>query len=321
MEIAKDKTPSTANRIMTEAGRLISLAAEVRTRARERAEKKMPTCPVAEAEADFAQLTAAHLHRTDSQACTDRAEINALVEDMASIKRMAKWTLGILISAVGTGGIIQLGQWVRYFFQHLCLIFALGLALSGCGRPDIKLPADAVAGREISTEPATLADARLSLVDAAARLAMAKEKVRALEKAQEQARVESHRRTLAWATGLAILGALACVFLAIFLPVMRKRMVLAAIGCAATILAAQAVGVALPWLPLVGAGLAVVVLAGGLWVAIRALWDSTGLADRLKALAGLGPDDPELTSTRAEQVRRGTRGLILATRKAGKPRA
>jgi len=187
--------------------------------------------------------------------------------------------------------------------------------LAGCGRVAIKPPA--VTGHEITAEPTSLADARLALVEASARLAASKEKVKALEKAQAQARVESHRRTLAWATGLAILGALACGFLAVFLPVMRRRLAMAAVGCAAVIVIAQAISAALPWLPFVGAGLALVVLAGGLWYAIRALTDATGFADRLKKMLATDQDQTlALEAERSEQKRRGTRGLIMATRKA-----
>jgi hypothetical protein len=242
-----------------------------------------------------------------------------MADDIATIKRIAKWTLGILCAVVGSGGVYQVWQLCVHIIKRFCVV-ALAVGLCGCGRPSIKPPAGVDSA--ISTEPATLADARLSLVAASASLAKAKEQVRALEKAQAQARTESHRRTLAWATGLAILGALACGFLAVFLPVMRRRLAMAALGCAAVIVVAQAIGAALPWLPLVGAGLALVVLAGGLWVAIRALSDSTGLADRLKKMLSLDQAlTTELDTTRAEQSRRGTRRLIKDTMKAAEPRA
>jgi len=246
--------------------------------------------------------------------------VASMVEDISSIKRIAKWTLGILCAVVGSGGVYQVWQLCVHIIKRFCVV-AIAVGLCSCGRPNIKPPA--VGDQAIQTEPTTLADARLALVEASASLAKAREQVRALEKAQAQARVEGHRRTLAWATGLAILGALACGFLAVFLPVMRRRLAMAALGCAAVIVVAQAIGAALPWLPLVGAALALAVLAGGLWVAIRALRDSTGFADRLKAMLSLDQDQAlALDLARAEQTRSGTRGLIQATRRAAsKPRA
>jgi hypothetical protein len=315
-ETIAEKTP-TANGILTDAGEITALAAELNHRSAERLAIK-PPCPMAQSVANFAVKIASHFHKIDKQICEDHNTIKDMQYDIAVIKRCAKWTLGILVASIGSGGLFQVGKWIIAAIKHLPLIL-LAVALAGCGRPEIKPPA--VTGQEITAEPTTLVDARLALVEASARLAASKEKVKALEKSQGQARVEAHRRFLAWATWACIAGMLACVFLAIFLPVMRKRMAMAAIGCAATIVVAQAIGVALPWLPLVGAGMAVVVLAGGLWVAIRALSDSTGLADRLKRMLSLDQSlTTELDTTRAEQTRRGTRRLIKAAMKAADPK-
>jgi len=185
----------------------------------------------------------------------------------------------------------------------ILLLPLLGLtcSCSAAPRPPLQTPGNAAA------EPATLADARAALV-------AARERVAGLEAQQSAERQEAQQRLLAWATGVALLASIACTALAIFLPVMRKRMALGAAACGAVVLLSQALSVALPWLPLVGAVLALAALVSGLLLAVRALRSSIGLAEALKQISAPTAATALLDAARAAQRAAGTHKAIAAIR-------
>jgi hypothetical protein len=126
-----EKTP-TANGILTDAGEITAMAVELETRAGERLLIK-PACPMSSSVAKFASKIAAHFHKTDRQICKDHDTIKCMQEDLATIKRCARWTLGILVASVGSGGVYQLWQWIVAAIKHLPLIL-LAVAVAGCMR-------------------------------------------------------------------------------------------------------------------------------------------------------------------------------------------
>jgi hypothetical protein len=126
-----EKTP-TANGILTDAGEITAMAVELETRAGERLLIK-PACPMSGTVAKFAAKIARHFHKIDKQICQDHDAIKCMQQDLATIKRCAKWTLGILVGSVGTGGLYQLGQWIIAAIKHLPLIL-LAVAVAGCMR-------------------------------------------------------------------------------------------------------------------------------------------------------------------------------------------
>jgi hypothetical protein len=180
----------------------------------------------------------------------------------------------------------------------LLIALAVACIAAGCGQPQ-QLRPPLLAG----AETATLEQARAALVEAQVR-------VQALEAAQEARRQEYQRRLLGWASALALLGSLLCAGLAFALPPLRRSLGLAALGCLGVLLAAQALGHLLPWLPLAGGALALCVLGFLLWRVLRALRDSTKLAEELKQNA----PPLLLDAARALQAQRGTRHLINRVR-------
>lgn len=113
-----EKTP-TGNKIHAKAGELIAMARGLKVRAAERAKIKGPDCPMAEAEADFAVAMAEHVFQLDGEWCKDHARVNGMANDISTIKRCAKWTLGLLASTVGVGGFWQVCQWAWAIIKHL----------------------------------------------------------------------------------------------------------------------------------------------------------------------------------------------------------
>jgi predicted small lipoprotein YifL len=165
------------------------------------------------------------------------------------------------------------------------------VALTGCAKPPrqdpaplAELPAVEVPAVEVLDLDAARADvarARADVARARADLAFAEAREAAATRAAEQARLEGHRTLLAWATAIALLAALACVGLAWYLPVLRGRLLAAAGACAAVVVAAQVLSVALGWLPLVGAAVCVIALIGAavaLLVRLRAAVASVRVA-------------------------------------------
>ncbi len=124
-----EKTP-TANGILTDAGEITALAAELNHRSAERQAIK-PPCPMAQSVSNFAAKIAKHFHKIDKQICEDHNTIKDMQYDIAVIKRCAKWTLGILVASVGSGGVYQLWQWIVSAIKHLPLIL-LAVAVAGC---------------------------------------------------------------------------------------------------------------------------------------------------------------------------------------------
>lgn len=167
--------------------------------------------------------------------------------------------------------------------MRLALLLLALLALVGCGpeRVAVAAAADGLAQAAPAGESSDLVAARTRLAQAEADLASARALVDGLEQAASEARREGHRRLLAWASGLALLGILACGAAAIFLPVLRARLAVAAGACAAVLVLAQTLAVALPWLPLVGVALALAALFGlavALWYRLRAAIASVRVA-------------------------------------------
>lgn len=154
-----EKTP-TANSILTDAGEITALAAELNHRAMERQAIK-PPCPMAQSVSNFAAKIAKHFHKIDKQICEDHTAIKEIAETQATILRCVKWTLGLVAATIGTGGMYQVWQWIVVGIKHLPLM-VLAVSLAGCGRVVIKPPS--VPGQEISDEPTTLVDARLASV-------------------------------------------------------------------------------------------------------------------------------------------------------------
>ena len=193
------------------------------------------------------------------------------------------------------------------------------IALSCCGC-DCRPPVQGIPEKPAivaAVESPSLQAARLALADAQAALAAAKARVAGLEVAQSRERTEGQRRLLAWASGLAILGALICGALAVFLPVLRLRLAMAGIACVTVLVLAQTLAVALPWLPLVGVCLALLALGTGLVLAVRGLRHAVSLADRLKA-AAMGGDPAVgtiLDQAREVQLAGKTRQMINRLRK------
>lgn len=129
LETIDEKTP-TANAILIDCGELTALAAELDNRAIERLSIK-PACPMAQSVANFANKTAAHLHKTDTQICKDHTAINKIAETQATILRCVKWILGLIVAAIGSGGLYQVWQWIVVGIKHLPLL-VLAVAISGC---------------------------------------------------------------------------------------------------------------------------------------------------------------------------------------------
>jgi hypothetical protein len=126
-----EKTP-TANGILTDAGEITALAAELNHRSAERLAIK-PPCPMAQSVANFAVKIASHFHKIDKQICEDHNTIKDMQYDIAVIKRCAKWTLGLLVASIGSGGLFQVGKWIIAAIKHLPLIL-LAVAVAGCMR-------------------------------------------------------------------------------------------------------------------------------------------------------------------------------------------
>jgi hypothetical protein len=127
--------------------------------------------------------------------------------------------------------------------------------------PPIEAPLDQIPASDL---PAALTTARVALAAARARVA-------GLETAVKAERAEHQRRLLAWASGIAILATLACAALAVFLPVFRKRMAIAAVACVVVLVLAQTIAVSLAWLPLVGVAVALIALVSTVLLGVRAI--------------------------------------------------
>lgn len=150
----------------------------------------------------------------------------------------------------------------------------------------------------IGEESPNMQDARRQLAEAQAAVAAARARVDELEQQAQEARIEGLRRLLHWASGLAVLGMLACAALAIWLPLWRKRLALAAVACAVVLGIAQAAGPLLGWLPLIGAGIVLVALAavtGAMYLRLRAAVRSVD--------AAVDRDDPTWPAMREHLMR------------------
>lgn len=126
---ASEKT-TTTNGILTDAGEIQAMANELATRAQERLAVK-PSCPMASSVAGFATKIAKHIHNTDVQICKDHATINSIRDDLATIKKCAGWTLGLIVTSIGTGGLWQLFQWGVAIIKKLPLAI-LFCVFAGC---------------------------------------------------------------------------------------------------------------------------------------------------------------------------------------------
>jgi len=188
--------------------------------------------------------------------------------------------------------------------------------------PDVQPAVDAVGNTPATTaqsgDDTDLAALRAARDELAGQLAAAEQRVASAERSRDEERREGQRRLLAWASGLAILGALICGALAVFLPIMRARLAAGAVACGVVLILAQTIAQALPWLPIIGVVLAILALASGLLLALRALGHATGLADRLKGTAALTAKEATadiLNAARWSQSAAGVRGIIQRARK------
>jgi len=153
---------------------------------------------------------------------------------------------------------------------------AIMVILSGCWSRSVadatSIASDAAhavteAGSGDDTE---LADLRRARDELAGKLADADSRLKSAERSRDEERIEGHRRYLAGLSMLAMLGIVVCGALAVFIPVMKGRMLMAAAACGAALLLSQLLDQALAWIAWIRlGGLAVVGLAvAGLIVAL-----------------------------------------------------
>jgi len=156
-------------------------------------------------------------------------------------------------------------------FAILCLFCMF--AVSGCaltGRDDVKPPItispptpDEIA---IDTkDPIALAAAQVARAKAA--LEAAKAELAAAKAAAAEAERAHLRALLAWVSGIALLGAIACAVAAIFVPVGKRWCAVGSVACGVVLAMAWGIRELLPYLPVIGMAL----LAGVVLVGILAL--------------------------------------------------
>lgn len=169
--------------------------------------------------------------------------------------------------------------------RHVALL-VLCLILAGCGvdrvpLPAIEPPADTPKPPDRITPPKpgetdtekALREARNTVSRLAGDLATWQQRVTILQedaKREQREKVLGYLRAcLLWASGLALLGGLACIVLAIVSPVAKSTLARLGIACACVLVICAGMLWALPWLPVFGvAAVLSLVIAGvvfGVW--------------------------------------------------------